>query len=191
MTWVPSASPLSVVLDGPGLFVLESGANRAYSRLGDFLVDESGALRDGHGRAVLGVSDPNSESAGALKPIVIDRKIGASEITIDGHGVVSGSVTGTRKALARIAVATFPAPERMARLGDTALLETRSSGMPRFAFPGDANLGGLRSHALECGLVDLDGDLARLWRLRQSGELLAAQKFADDECERSALGLVK
>src|SRR5215472_18379697 len=34
--FVPNPAPLAVAIDGPGLFVLQEGAERAYGRLGDF-----------------------------------------------------------------------------------------------------------------------------------------------------------
>ncbi len=188
----PSASPLSVAIDGPGMFAFEVDGKRLYGRLGDFSVDSRGALVDGRGRSVLGVVEP---STGAdlkrLAPIRIDLSRHYSDYSIDDRGVLSALADGKRETLGRLALAVFPASERMARADETSVVATPAAGLPRFYAPGDANVGVLHPHALENGLVDLEGDLARVWGLRRRGELAAAQARASDECVRDALGLVK
>jgi len=189
----PSSSPLSVAIDGPGMFVLEKNGHRAYGRLGDFCVDDAGTLVDGHGRMVLGVADPASTASDArgLAPIRVRLVKRFTEFSIDERGWFCGLANGKRETIGRLALAVFPASERMARADDTSVVGTPAAGDPRFYPPGAANVGTLSPRSLENGMVDLEGDLARMWMLRRRGELAAAQARASDECERDALGLVK
>lgn len=188
----PSASPLSVAIDGPGMFAFERDGKRLYGRLGDLCIDPRGALVDGRGRAVLGVKETATRAdINRLAPIRVDVAKRYTDFSIDDHGVLSALADGKRVILGRLALAVFPASERMAHADDTSVIATPAAGAPQFYFPGEANVGVLQPHALENGLVDLQGDLARLWRLRRRGELDAVQARASDECVRDALGLVK
>ena len=142
---------------------------------------------------MLGVpaSSVSRQSVGNIAPVTIDGANRFSDFAIDEKGTLSGLMAGARRPLARLALAIFPASERMERVDDTTLAATRSSGKPHLFYPADPNVGALQPHALENALVDLEGDLARLWRLRRQGDVCAAQVHASDECLREALGLVK
>jgi flagellar hook protein FlgE len=187
----PSASPLSVAIDGPGMFVLEDGAQQAYGRLGDFTINGEGALVDGRGRPVCGVQMPAPALFTRVAPIHVGDAGRYSSLSIDDNGVLKGIVNGRTVEVARIALAIFPAPERLVRIDENTVRTTESAGTPHLQFPAAPNVGALRAHSLESGLVDLEGDLASLWRLRRRGELEAARAFAADECLREVLGLVK
>jgi flagellar basal body rod protein FlgG len=174
------------------MFVFESDGKRLYGRLGDLTIDGGGTLVDGRGRAVLGVMEPSSpQDVKRLVPIRVDMSRHYTDYSIDDRGALSALDEGKRTTLGRMALAVFPASERMARADATSVTPTPASGAPHFCLPGDANVGVLHPHALENGLVDIGGDLARVWALRRRGELAAAQAHASDECVRDALGLVK
>jgi hypothetical protein len=49
----------------------------------------------------------------------------------------------------------------------------------------------LRPHSLETGMVDLEGDLARLWAERRRQEFALLQAASTDQNARTAFGLVK
>ena len=186
-----SASPLSVAIDGPGLFVFDDHGKRCFGRLGEFKVDADGMLVDGRGRAVLGLQPGTSIDRQEVARIRIAPGTRVTDLAIDERGFLSGTVNGLRSNVARIALATFTAPERLERVDATVARATGTSGAARYCFPGTPNVGSLRPHAVEIGLVDLQGDLARMWRLQQQGDIETAQAFAEDECSRAALGLVK
>jgi flagellar hook protein FlgE len=202
----PSDSPLSVTIDGNGMFVFEDAGRRVFGRLGDFRLNSRGVLVDGAGRAVLGYSiGAAGQAPDGLHPMQIASNDGASKLfsdyAIDEHGTISGIVvevdsrTGERRRrevpLGRIALALFPAPERLHRAGDTIAIATPEAGPPSIVSPGDPNVGTLRSHVLENGLVDLERDFARLWSLQRRADLDAATAWAADGCTRTAMGLVK
>ena len=186
-----SASPLSVAIDGPGLFAFDDHGNRCFGRLGEFKVDADGTLIDSRGRAVLGIENGASIDRGQIARIRIAPGTRVTDVAIDELGSLSGVVNGLRTSIAHIVLATFPASERLERVDATAARATPASGPPHYRLPGAPNVGALRPHALEIGLVDLQGDLARMWRLQGQRDVATAQVFAADECSRAALGLVK
>ena len=199
--FVPNPAPLAVAVDGPGLFVLQDGSSRVYSRLGDFQLDEHGYLVDRAGRAVVGFPEGH-EVATAIAVSAAD--VASKRFTsykIDERGVLYGVVhkPGSRwrkpidvaVPIARLALAMFPVPERLARADQTTLTATSAAGVPLIVTPGNSGAGSLRSHVLAAAAVDIQGDLRKLWTLRRSGELAAALAGASDECTRTALGLVK
>jgi flagellar hook protein FlgE len=94
-------------------------------------------------------------------------------------------------ALGRIALAVMPAPERLKLDGDTMLQPLAAAGNPVIAPAGSAGVSILRTHALETGMVDLEGDLARLWAARRCAEFAQAIAASTDQNARTALGLVK
>ena len=202
----PSASALSVAIDGPGLFVFQNGARREYGRLGAFHLDPHGVLSDADGRAVMGFRlNERGKQISGLDPVALPADAVASHrfssFTIDEKGTLAGiaiqvnphSGKQTRLAvpIARIALAVFDAPELLVAAGAAVVRETRASGVPRVVGAGAAGVGGLRSHSLESGIADLRDDFRKLWLLRRRAELQNAMASATDQCVRTAIGLVK
>jgi flagellar hook protein FlgE len=202
-TTVPSASPLSVAISGPGLFVLGAGGQRVYGRLGNFRVNDRGVLVDGEGRAVLGYPASSDSGRRDLQPLRVAQNLRKrfEQFAIDEHGVFlgfaacfdSGGGTTTRNStrLGQVALAIFPAPSHLHRAGETVVHATAETGRPMMCLPGDPNVGQLFPHALETGLVDLEGDFARLWSLQRRAEFQVEIASAADSCTRAAAGLVK
>jgi flagellar hook protein FlgE len=202
----PSASALDVAIDGPGLFVLESGGQRRFTRLGDFRVDRTGYLTNAAGARVLGYRvDASGEPITGISALRVPPADLASQTyssyLLDERGVFAGinqrtdarsgqRVTNTIP-LGRIALAVMPAPERLKLDGDTMLQATAAAGSPVVAPAGSSGSSNLRAHALETGMVDLEGDLARLWAARRRAEFAQAVAASTDQNARTALGLVK
>jgi len=205
-SFVASASPLSVAIDGAGLFVFQNGAKRTYGRGGAFHLDQRGVLSDADGRAVMGfrLNEQGGQISGLL-PIAVPGDAFAarrfSSFAIDANGTFagievrvaprSGKKSQTTVPIARIALAIFDAPERLAGAGATAVRETQASGTPRVFAPGESNVGSLRPHAIESGVADLQDEFKRLWLLRRRAELQNAMASATDRCVRTAIDLVK
>jgi flagellar hook protein FlgE len=184
----PSASPLAVAIDGAGFFLVARAGRTYYTRLGDFRFDQHGTLVDGEGRTVLGFAPSHDGHPGSLVPIERRDAKGAS---IDAAGTISVEGARGKEAIGRLALAVFPAPERLGRLDDTSLRSTADSGRPQIVAPGAPNVGKLNAHALENALVNVAGDLEGMWRAQRRGETQAAAAAADDSCERAVLGLVR
>jgi flagellar hook protein FlgE len=202
----PRASALNVAIDGPGLFVLAQNGERRFARLGDFGVDQRGYLTTAAGARALGFGvDTRGEPTTGLSELRVPPEDVASHryssFALDDRGVFAGVMqrtdarTGRRQtqtvALGRIALAVMPAPERLTRDGDTMLAETIAAGKPLIAAPGETGMAMLRTHALETGMVDLEGDLARLWAARRRAEFAQTVAASNDQNARTALGLVK
>lgn len=203
---VPSGSPLAVAIDGPGLFVVQQNGAKRYGRRGDFQVNAKGLLTDSSGAQALGfrVNDAGEPIAGLTVCQVPASDIAAqrySNYRIDERGVLYGEAdrvdakTGRHEvrsnAIARLALAIFPAPERLARDGDVLLAASASAGNPAVVSPGEPGVSSLRLHVLEAGTVDVEGDLARLWAARRRLDAQVAIAAATDHDTRTALGLVK
>jgi len=184
----PSASTLAVAIDGPGLFVVARAGRTCYTRLGDFRFDERGTLVDGEGRAVLGFAPSQHGRVGKLVPI---ERRDAKAASIDANGTISVKGASGPETIGRLALAVFPAPERLRRVDDTSLRSTAESGDPQILAPGAPNVGRLKAHALENALVNVAGDLEGMWRAQRRGEAQAASAAAFDSCERAVLGLVR
>jgi flagellar hook protein FlgE len=197
----PRASALDVSIDGPGLFVLDRSGRRRFSRLGDFGVDALGYLTNGAGARALGFgTDARGDAISGLAELrvppadIASRKYDA--YAIDERGIFSGI---TRRIDARsgrpltqsLALAVMPAPERLTLDGETMLAPNAAAGNPTIVAAGDTGAARLRTHALETGMVDLEGDLARLWGAARRAEFAQAVAAATDQNSRTALGLVK
>jgi flagellar hook protein FlgE len=203
---IPSSSPLAVAIDGRGLFVLRQNGVTRFGRRGEFQIDAKGRLTDQSGALALGfrVNDTGEPLAGLAVCQVPASDIAAqrySSYRIDERGVLFGeaeridTTTGRREirsnAIARLALAVFPAPERLARDGDVLLAPTASAGNPTIVSAGEPGVSRLRVHVLDAGMVDIEGDLARLWGARRQLEAQVAIASATDKDTRTALGLVK
>jgi flagellar hook protein FlgE len=202
----PRASGLDVSIDGPGLFVFELGRQRRFARLGDFNIDAGGYLTNAAGAKAMGFAvDAIGNPVSGLSEIRIPAADIASHrfatYELDERGVFSGvskridARTGSRirqnVALGRLAIAIVPAPERLALDHETMLAPTAAAGSPIVGVPGDAGMARLRTHSLESGMVDLEGDLARLWAARRRAEFAQLAAASTDQNARTALGLVK
>ncbi|HET9342599.1 MAG TPA: hypothetical protein VFO25_06770 [Candidatus Eremiobacteraceae bacterium] len=184
----PSASPLAVSIDGSGFFVVSRAGRTFYTRLGDFRFDEHGKLVDGEGRSVLGLPVFHAAHPGPL--VQIERR-DAKAASIDANGNVLVNGASGPETIGRLALAVFPAPERLRRIDDTSLRSTAESGDPQFIAPGAPNVGRLKTHALENALVNVAGDLEGMWRAQRRGETQAASAAAEDSCQRAVLALVR
>jgi flagellar hook protein FlgE len=201
--FAPSASPLAVAIDGPGIFILRDGTRTVYSRLGDFRLDNSGALVDAAGHAVAGFRE--FRPGVVASPIIVNaedfHKGRFASYRIDDRGVLDGVTYRSERhsfkrheidvPIARLAIATFPSPERLGRIGDSLFVATRASGSPSVGAPGEIGFGSIRAHVVAAGSIDIEGDLRKLWMLSRKGEIDAALASASDACLRTALGLVR
>ena len=96
----PTDNPLDVAIDGDGFFVLsdpESG-EFAYTRAGQFMLDEEGTIRTPQGKTV----------EGATGPIDVPPEGGAIDIRKNGDVLVDGELVGTLR------VVQFENPEMLA-----------------------------------------------------------------------------
>jgi flagellar hook protein FlgE len=124
-------------LDGDGFFMVASTrptatpTDVAFTRAGNFTLDKNGDLVTSSGQYVLG----NPATPGS-PPTYDDANLGPINIPNDAQGVSVGNdgvvsyvdSTGAQQVAGRIAVAKFPNPGGLARIGDNLYQATPNSG---------------------------------------------------------------
>jgi flagellar basal body rod protein FlgG len=143
--------PLAIVLPQHAYLVVNGTQARAYSRNGDLrFVD--GELQSG-------------ESLGALRADSVDVALGrVHDPEISSDGVVAygrttvdarnGHVSTQRVVVGKVALASFPAGTRLARV-DNFSAAPAAGEQPNLGVPGDARFARLRTHAREISSVDV------------------------------------
>jgi len=166
--------PLDLCIAGDGFFVVSDGANRYYTRVGNFSFDVQGNLLGPGGYRVLGTNctvddtqtppvvvapdDPNGTN---LENIKIENLTSYSDISIDKNGTINAiDASGNRVQLAKIALARVPNPEGLLQIGGGLFQETVNSGTLQsgeiaIGIPGDNGTGLIDAGALEMSNVDL------------------------------------
>lgn len=88
-----TSRPLDLAIDGNGYFALASGAERFYTRAGNFKIDSAGYIVNPNGLAVLGFP---AGGTGALEPINVNTiaqdSVATTEVTLSGNLDASASV---------------------------------------------------------------------------------------------------
>jgi flagellar basal-body rod protein FlgG len=117
-----SGGPFDLAIDGTGFFRVEKNGASAYTRAGEFTRGPDGKLRNADGWALHGVRIP-ADALGA---------------TVERDGRVFVDTPGAKhRAVARITLSTFAAPELLRPLGGTSFAQTAASGPARAFGPGD------------------------------------------------------
>lgn len=81
------------------------------------------------------------------------------DFSVDSRGVISGVFSnGNRRVLGQIAVASFPNPEGLLRIGQTAFTISNNSGLPMVGEAGTGPRGALAPSNLEMSNVDLGAE---------------------------------
>ncbi len=104
-----TSRPLDLAIDGNGFFVVADGAQRYYTRAGNFKVDAAGYIVDQNNYAVLGFPDGGS---GALEPLNI-QAVSQDQTTILTRNVnIAGNLDASTPILAGGAagIPAVPAP---------------------------------------------------------------------------------
>ncbi len=195
----PNALP-PIGIDGPGLLVLDDDGRRTFTRAASFHVAADGRLVDGRGRAALGFTSAKGGGITALRVPAEDMHDGRyTRYQIDERGRLWGVVKGAvgrpsaadqKVLLGRLAIAVFPAPDELRRVGDDAFA-SESSGIPRFV-PADAShVGTLRQNPPKPEPDAVRANLLALWSLSGRAEIDIAVAASKDALERIALNIVR
>lgn len=152
-----------LAIDGDGFFELRTPGGPAYTRRGDFHVDEQGRLVTAQGYQLEGLGGPVHLIDGS--PVVIDR---------------DGVVTQGDQRLGQVKVVAFDRPDRMTPLSGELF---QAAEAPRAALGGDYRI---RQGYLEASNVDTAAEMVRLMETMRHFE--ATQKLVqgvDDMSERT------
>lgn len=159
-----------MMLQGPGMFVLNLAGNTVFTRTGNFGFDKSGNLIDpSTGALVQGFSnttEPPTWSASAANitfklgddhPITAAYKL--TSFSIDQSGIVTGVYSdGTASKtlpIYQVAIAKFANDAGLAARGNNYFVESNNSGAPDIGGAGEDGRGNIVSNTIEMSNVDL------------------------------------
>lgn len=111
-------------------------------------------------------------------------------VSVDARGIIVGSFSnGVVRPLAQVAIAMFPNPEGLERIGDNMFKASGNSGLPRYLPPGVGGTGRIQSSGLEQSNVDLARELTQVLIAQRSFQAAARTILAADEMTQEALNL--
>lgn len=152
---------LDLSIDGDGYFVIENGADRTYTRAGNFYVDNNDYLVDANGNFVLALTydtatPPNITGAA---PVQIDSTY--TDVSIDRKGKIT-ALDGSKNIvnIGTLAVATFANPNGLEKCGENSYRPTVNSGLATLCEPDSDGAGKLNPGTLEMSNVDLTSEFA-------------------------------
>ncbi len=166
-----TGGPFDVAIDGAGFFVVERDGERAYTRAGSFSRAPDGALRDPDGWELRGLRVPADALDVAVAP--------------DGRVSVAGPAHAGRE-LGRIALAAFPAPERLRPIGSALFVPTRDSGSAQALAAGGERGPKLAFGMLEKSNVSIIESMMAILAAQRAYEANAKGVQAADEMLRIA-----
>jgi flagellar basal-body rod protein FlgG len=165
-----SGGPFDVAIDGRGFFVVERDGERGYTRAGSFTRRADGRLVNDEGWALRGVRIP----AGVLT-VTVER---------DGNVVGDGN-----RALGKITLAAFDAPERLRGGGSALFFPTAESGRPRNISAGSTHGPAIAFGMLERSNVSVIEGMMAILAAQRAYEANAKGVQAADEMQRIANNL--
>jgi flagellar basal-body rod protein FlgG len=169
-----SGGPFDLAIDGPGFFIVERDGERAYTRSGAFARQADGSVRNAAGWSLAGVRIP----ADALAV----RVARDGRVTVDEPG-------RPERAVARVRLAAFAAPEALRSLGSTLFARTDASGPPRLVEPGQRGGPALAFGMLEKSTVSIVEAMMQILGAQRAYEANAKGVQAADEMLRIANNL--
>ena len=138
-------NPLDLALEGDGMFVLDTPEGRAYTRAGNFYLDDNQNIVNADGYYLL-----NSEE----DPINIPPE--AKSINVQKDGTVNYvDEDGNTQEAGRIALALFSNPGGLEKIGGNLFLDTNNAGLAGLVNAESAGAASIASGALEMSNVDL------------------------------------
>ncbi len=170
------ASPLSLAIEGDGLFILEGrDGKQRYTRDGQFRLNANRQLVGAGGQRVLGYAADakfkiNTTRLSPLQIPLSRRAIGANGLTarligfsIGRDGRIGGRFSdGVSRNLGQIAVARFANPAGLVGDGGNGLIAGPNTGLPAAGVPGSAGNGSTIAGAAELSTTDVSRSLVNL-----------------------------
>ena len=170
-----SAGPFDVAIEGPGFFsVVDAHGRRYYTRDGQFSRAADGTLRESHDLRLDGIRIP----ANALTATVL------------ADGTVQATfANGPARAVGRIRIAEFAAPEALRAVDGALFAGTRLAGVVRTIVPGGDDAPKLRFGMLEESNVTIIDAMMQILTAQRAYEANAKGVQAADEMLRIANNL--
>ncbi len=166
-----TGGPFDVAIDGAGFFAVERDGQRAYTRAGSFSRASDGSLRNTDGWQLCDIKIPAD----------------ATDVSVAPDGTVSVAGPGNaRRGLGRIALATFPAPERLRAIGSALFVPARESGAAHTLAAGGEHGPKLAFGMLEKSNVSIIESMMAILAAQRAYEANAKGVQAADEMLRIA-----
>jgi len=162
---------LDVAINGDGFFATANpiSGDLTFTRNGNLQIVANGQLQDSSGDLVQAFTVDAAGNTTSTVPadVIVPTTNGAgstlSSVSIDRRGVVSASYSdGSNEAVAKIALASFPATGGLRPIGQTKWEASADSGNPEYGDPGVGNFGQLMAGSLERSNVDLADEMVAL-----------------------------
>ena len=139
-----------VAIEGKGYFqILMPSGETAYTRAGNFSVDDQGRLVTSDGYLV----QPNINIPQNTTSVSISK---SGEVSVSQAGTAAPTVVG------QLQTATFYNEAGLDAIGDNLFLESGASGAPNVSTPGDVGFGTLMQHYTESSNVDAVSEITNL-----------------------------
>jgi flagellar basal-body rod protein FlgG len=169
-----SGGPFDLAIDGPGFFtVADAQGHRAFTRSGQFSRAADGTMRDAQDRRLEGVRVPEN----------------ALGVSVAEDGTVNATFAGASRAIGRIRIAEFAAPDRLRATGGALFEATAESGAAQNVAPGSESGPKLRFGMLERSNVTIVESMMRILAAQRAYEANAKGVQAADEMLRIANNL--
>jgi flagellar hook protein FlgE len=163
-----TGSTTDLMIQGDGMFVLGSGAERVYTRAGAFTWDKEGNLVAPSGKKVQGYAP--GDAGGTLIDVNLKALEGTlpagvemTSYSIGSDGIVRGTFSDdVQREIATVAVANFTNVAGLERVGETAFRASANSGAAELGVAGQGSRGDLMAGTLEMSNVDLSAEFTNL-----------------------------
>jgi len=154
-----------MLINGDGFFVVNRGTQTVYTREGSFSLDAVGHLVTPDGAIAQGwpagaPTTPGTQANLDLSALTTGTYVSYS---IGSNGIVSAvDSTGAVTQLGQMALATFPNPGGLAKVGDSEYNISANSGAAAIGTAGSGAIGNIQTGALEMSNVNLASELTNL-----------------------------
>ena len=153
-----------LAVQGDGYFAIQQNGEELYTRAGSFNIDATGQLTTASGGLVRAVPGSPGATAGGFIQVPMDGSIESFSIGPDGNvSGVRADGTGMQD-LGQVALATFPNPGGLEKVGGSLLRVSQNSGAVILGAgaPGTNGRGTLAVGVLEMSNVDLAQEFTNL-----------------------------
>ncbi|MFP4392032.1 MAG: flagellar basal-body rod protein FlgG [Desulfohalobiaceae bacterium] len=167
-----TGNPLDLAIEGDGFFQVEVNGELAYTRAGNFKLDQDGQVVTPKGYPL-------------QPPFNVPPETENIEVTSDGR-ISALDSAGQELAGADIPVYTFVNPAGLNSQGGNLYLETEASGPPQEEIPGENNAGQLAQGFLEKSNVELVEEMVKMITAQRAYESNSKAITSSDEMLQTA-----